>query len=259
MKLLDSLRFRIATLFHRSQMNAELEEELRSHIQLRADDLERSGLPRAEAERRARIEFGGHVRYKEESREAAGATLLESFLKDVRYALRLLRKSPGFTAVAVLTLAAAIGANAVVFSALNACLLRPLNVPQPESLYGLQYGEGVKGAQSYPNYLDFRDRNNSFNDIVELVLIMDRWFPPFIEVPGTFGRLLTPAIFSGQKAAGKRTPDKNADSLVNADWHEFVFSITRLQRIVNLLADKSVEAAPLGDAESFHQVPPGII
>jgi predicted permease len=165
MKLLDSLRFRIAAIFQRSQMNAELEEELRSHIQLRADDLERSGLSRAEAERRAHIEFGGHVRYKEESREAAGATLLESFLKDVRYALRLLRKSPGFTAVAVLTLAAAIGANAVVFSALNACLLRPLNVPLPESLYGLQYGEGVKGAQSYPNYLDFRDRNNSFDDL----------------------------------------------------------------------------------------------
>ena len=165
MKLLDSLRFRIATLFHRSQMNDEIEEELRSHIQHRADDLERSGLPRAEAERRAHIEFGGHVRYKEESREAAGATLLESFLKDVRYALRLLRKSPGFTAVAVLTLALAIGANAVVFSALNACLLRPLNVPQPESLYGLQFGEGVKGAQSYPNYLDFRDRNSSFDSL----------------------------------------------------------------------------------------------
>jgi predicted permease len=165
MKLFDSLRFRIAALFQRPQMNAEIEDELCSHIQLRADDLQRSGLSRAEAGRRARIEFGGHVRYREESREAAGATFLESFLKDVQYAVRLLRKSPGFTAIAVMTLALAIGANAVVFSALNACLLRPLNVPQPESLYGLQFGEGVKGAQSYPNYLDFRDRNNSFNDL----------------------------------------------------------------------------------------------
>ncbi len=73
MKLLDSLRFRIATLIQRSQINAEMEEELRSHIQLRADDLERSGLGRAEAERRARIEFGGYVKCKEESHEALGA------------------------------------------------------------------------------------------------------------------------------------------------------------------------------------------
>jgi len=64
MKLLDSLRFRIATFFQRSQINAEMEEELRSHIQHRADDLERSGLARAEAERRARIEFGGQERFK---------------------------------------------------------------------------------------------------------------------------------------------------------------------------------------------------
>jgi hypothetical protein len=135
MKLLDSLRFRIATLFQRSQMNAEMEDELRSHIQLRADDLERSGLPRAEAERRAHIELGGIEQTKEECREAAGGTLVESILRDVRFALRLLRKSPGFTAVAVITLSMAIGANAVVFSVLNGLILRPLNVPEARSLY----------------------------------------------------------------------------------------------------------------------------
>src|SRR5207248_5445632 len=85
MKLLDSLRFRIATLFHRSQMNAEIEDELRSHIQHRADDLERSGLPRAEAERRARIEFGGIEQTKEACREAAGGTSVESILRNGRF------------------------------------------------------------------------------------------------------------------------------------------------------------------------------
>jgi predicted permease len=165
MRLFDSFRFRIAALFRRSQLNAEMEEELRTHIQHRADDLERSGLPRTEAERRARIEFGGHVRYREESRDAAGGALLESFWQDLRFAFRLLRKSPGFAAVAIVTLATAIGANAVVFSALNACILRPLNVPQPESLYGLQFGEGFRGSQSYPNYLDLRDRNRSFDGL----------------------------------------------------------------------------------------------
>jgi predicted permease len=165
MKLLDSLRFRIATLFHRSQMNAEMEEELRAHVQHRADDLERSGLPRAEAERRARIEFGGHVRYKEESREAAGGTLVASLVQDVRFAFRMLRKSPGFTAVAVVTLAVAIGANAVVFGVLNALILRPLNVPHAQSLWGLERGNDKAVNQSYPDYLDLRDRNRSFEDL----------------------------------------------------------------------------------------------
>ena len=165
MRLLDSLRFRIATLFQRSQMNAEMEGELRSHIQHRADDLERSGLPRAEAERRARIEFGGQVRYKEECREAAGGTLIESLLQDLRFSLRMLRKSPGFTAVAVVTLAVAIAANAVVFGVLNALILRPLNVPQAQSLYGLERGSDKAVNQSYPDYLDLRDRNRSFEDL----------------------------------------------------------------------------------------------
>jgi hypothetical protein len=77
----------------------------------------------------------------------------------------MLMKNRGFTAVAVLTLALGIGANAVVFSALNACILRPLNVPQSESLYGLQFGEGTRGSQSYPNYLDLRDRSRSFDGL----------------------------------------------------------------------------------------------
>jgi predicted permease len=165
MRLLDSLRFRIAALFRRSQLNDEMEEELRSHIQHRSDDLERSGLPRAQAERRARIEFGGHVRYKEESREAAGATLLESSIQDARFALRLLRKSPGFTAVAVLTLAVAIAANAVVFGVLNALILHPLNLPEAESLYAIQRGNETSLYQSYLDYLDLRDRNHTFDGL----------------------------------------------------------------------------------------------
>jgi hypothetical protein len=72
MKLHDTLQFRIAALFQRSKVHADMDEELLSHVQLRADDLERSGLPRPEAERRARIEFGGNEKYKEEIHEAFG-------------------------------------------------------------------------------------------------------------------------------------------------------------------------------------------
>ena len=164
MKLLDSRHLRFATLFQRSQMNAEIEEELRSHIEHRADDLERSGLSRAEAVRRARIEFGGREKYREECHEAVGGNFIDSLLQDLRLALRVLRKSPGFTGAAVLTLALAIGANAVVFGIMDGLILRPLNVPQAESLYGSEYGDD-SGWQSYPNYIDLRDRNHSFDDL----------------------------------------------------------------------------------------------
>jgi len=165
MRLLDSLRFRIATLFKRDAIHTEMEEELLSHIQHRADDLERSGLPRPEAERRARVEFGGREKYKEEIHQAARGSFLEILLMDARYGLRMLRKSPGFTAVAVVTLALGIGANAVVFSLLIALVLRPLKVPEGRNIYQIEQGKERYPSQSYPNYLDLRDRNKAFDGV----------------------------------------------------------------------------------------------
>jgi predicted permease len=165
MKLRAYLRSLAARFLRRSQVEEEMDEELQAHIQHRADDLQRSGVDRTEAERRARIEFGGHERFKEESREALGGNFLETLIKDVRFSLRVLRKSPGFTIVAVLTLALAIGANAMVFSILNALILRPLNVPEPESLYAIEHGSDKSLVLSYPDYLDLRDRNRSFEDL----------------------------------------------------------------------------------------------
>jgi predicted permease len=140
-----------------------MDDELHSHIQLRADDLERSGLPRTQAERRARIEFGARDKYKEEIHQAMGGNFLSTLSQDVRVSLRVLRKSPGFTTAAVLTLALAIGANAVVFGVLNALILRPLNVPNQQTLYAIEHGSNKDAAESYPDYLDLRDRNQSVN------------------------------------------------------------------------------------------------
>jgi predicted permease len=164
MRFLAYFRSLAAKFFHRSHLDDDMEQELRSHIAHRADDLERSGLNRAEAERRARIEFGAKERFKEESYQSLGGNFIEVLIQDVRYSWRVLRKSPGFAVTAILTLALAIGANAVVFAVLNALILRPLNLPHEESLYGIDRG-GI-GFESYPDYIDLRDRNHSFEELV---------------------------------------------------------------------------------------------
>jgi predicted permease len=164
MSLFSTLRSLAAKFFYRSRVAEDIEEELRFHIASRADDLERSGLSRAEAERRARIEFGARERYRAESHEALGGNFLDTLFADLRLALRILHKSPGFTVDAIVTLALAIGANAVVFGVLDALVLHTINVPDARSLYGTQYGADP-GFQSYPNYVDLRDRNHSFQDL----------------------------------------------------------------------------------------------
>jgi predicted permease len=165
MKFLDAIRFRLAALFAPSKLNSDVDDEMRAHMEHRADDLQRTGLSRAEAERRSRLEFGGVVKFAEQSKEAAGGVFIDSLIQDLRYAARLLKKSPGFTIIAIATLALAIGANAVVFSVMNALVLRPLNVPDPQSLYGIEWGSDKGGMESYPDYVDLRDRNSSFESL----------------------------------------------------------------------------------------------
>jgi len=150
-----------ARFFHRSQTENDLEEELRSHIQLRADDLERFGLGRAEAERRARIEFGGEARFKEECREAIAGNFIDTLIQDVRFSLRMLRKSPGFALIAVMTIALGIGATTAMFSAVEATLLRPLPYAQPEQLVSIQADLPGLGANdvgiSQPEWQDLQE------------------------------------------------------------------------------------------------------
>ncbi|HEX4583098.1 MAG TPA: ABC transporter permease, partial [Acidobacteriaceae bacterium] len=94
-----------------------------------------------------------------------------TLLQDLRFAVRQLRKYPGFTIVAVLTLAVAIGANAVVFGVMDGLVLRPLHVPQAQSLYGIERASNKDMSQSYPDYLDLRNRNRSFDDLAGFSIV----------------------------------------------------------------------------------------
>src|SRR6266576_1090795 len=159
-----------ARFFRRSQTENELDEELRTQIQLRADDLERSGLGRIEAERRARIEFGGHERFKEECREASAGNFIDTLIRDVRFTLRTLRRSPGFFLVAVVTLGLGIGATVAAFSVVNAVLLRPFAFSDPQRLLWIysQRPDNARTNFSLPEYCDYRDQNTSFDGLAAI-------------------------------------------------------------------------------------------
>ncbi len=166
---MSSLRRFLTRLLNSATRRAQderLREEIEEHIALQTAENLRAGLSPIEARRQAMLKFGAVEAMKQDYRAERGLPLIEDFLQDLRFALRMLHKSPGFTAVAVVTLAMAIGANAVVFGVLNALILRPLNVPQPESLYEVKRTDTKYPFQSYPDYLDLRDRNHSFDALI---------------------------------------------------------------------------------------------
>jgi predicted permease len=165
MKSLKRFFSRLSGYATRRAQDERISEEIENHIAMQTAENLRAGLSPVEARRQAILKFGGREAIKEQYRSQRGLLFLDNLARDLRLAIRMLRKSPGFTVVAVLTLAMAIGANAVVFGVLNALILNPLHVPQAESLYGIQHGNEDSSFQSYPDYLDLRDRNRSFDDI----------------------------------------------------------------------------------------------
>ncbi|HEY1810452.1 MAG TPA: ABC transporter permease [Acidobacteriaceae bacterium] len=158
---------RIGNLFRWERVDADIDAELRSHIEMAVEDMTRSGMSEAEARRAARLRFGNPVTMREKTLGSDAALGLEGFLRDVRYALRQLKKAPGFTAVVIVTLALGVGANTTVFSIVDAVLLRPLPYAHPEQLMEVR-SRGVleDGAVSYPDFFDWRTQNHSFSQLV---------------------------------------------------------------------------------------------
>ncbi|HXX16125.1 MAG TPA: ABC transporter permease [Candidatus Eremiobacteraceae bacterium] len=168
MKPLAYLRSLLSTLFHPADSDGELDEEFCLHIQRHADDLERAGLSRAEAERRARIAFGSAAKAKEQCREQRPGFHLETVWKDLRFGLRMLRKSPTLTITATLTLALGIGANTAIFSVIDTVLLRPLPYKNPSSLvWATERFPFVHGASNVisPDFLAWQNHNQVFQQI----------------------------------------------------------------------------------------------
>jgi putative ABC transport system permease protein len=171
--LIADLLYRARAIFRRTTVESELDEELRFHLEHQIETYVHAGLSRQEAERRARLEFGGVEQVKEETRDARGVAPLDTLLRDIRYGLRVLRKSPSFTSVAVLSLVLGIGANAAIFQVLDSIRLRSLPVANPHELaeVRIQDMNGVRGSVNRENSLTYglweqiRDRQQAFSSV----------------------------------------------------------------------------------------------
>src|SRR5579862_4988188 len=149
-----------------SRRDDDLFDEIQHHLAMEAEERLREGESRERAEAGARRDFDNELLIREITRDMWRANLLEDFLQDVRYTLRVLRKSPGFVAVAVLSLALGIGANSAIFTLINAVFLKPLPVKEPSRLVALYtYDAKNPGLNptSHPNFEDYRDKLNVFS------------------------------------------------------------------------------------------------
>jgi predicted permease len=171
MSITTKFRMWIRDLFHVKQSESELESELRFDLAQRTEANVRAGMTREDAELSARREFGSVALAKEECRDARGTQFFEQTWQDIRFGLRMLRKSPGFTATAILTLALGIGANTAIFSMMDTVILQNLPVKNPGELVVIASftpRTGQSDSFSYPMYQDIRDQNDAFDGVLAI-------------------------------------------------------------------------------------------
>jgi putative ABC transport system permease protein len=155
-------------LFRRARTEKRLDAELRFHLEHQIADYVAAGMTPEEARRRARLDFGGLGQVKDECRDVGAARIIDTLIQDVRFGLRQLRRNPGFTALAVLTLALGIGANTAVFSLLDSVLLRPLPYSHADRLFRLFPTDAKHWAMestSYPDFQDWKQRSRTFDEM----------------------------------------------------------------------------------------------
>jgi len=160
-----SLFRRTKNKLSRSKLQQEIDAEMASHIEMRIADNIAAGMSPEAARRDALIRFGNRTTTRERVTEEDAGMLWDSLFRDLHYAARQLRRTPAFTITALITLILAIGANVIVFSILNAFVLRPLDVPQTAPIYNVVHQQPGYDNQSYPDYIDFKNRNKTFSDM----------------------------------------------------------------------------------------------
>jgi predicted permease len=234
------LLFRLRALFRRKTVEAELDEELRSHFENQVKKFIASGMPREQATRRVRLEFGGHEQLKEECRDARGVNFIETLIRDVRFGFRAMKRSPGLTLVAVLSLALGIGANTAMFSLLDAILLKSLPVQDPSQL--VLFGAGRWGGSqdtlpdrswelfSYPFYREIGKQNAVYAGVTAVHSIefsthggVDGGSPEVLKadlVSGTFFSVLgvKPVLGRVLNEADDQTPGAGPVAVASDSW-----------------------------------------
>ena len=193
----------------------DFEKELQAHLELETDRRRAEGVPEEEARRLARRDFGSATAARERFYESRHSIFIDEIVRDTRYALRTLARSPGYAAAAILTLALGIGANTAIFSATDEILLRPPDVPEPARLaqvYSFNRKTSTYRSSSYPDYVDFRQQARSFQNLAAYVR-----FQLNVQMGGEASERISVEAVSGNYFAMLRVPPLGGRALEPAD------------------------------------------
>jgi len=234
MPLLAKARSFLRNLFFTRRVDADLDQEVHSHLEMLIEEKIRTGMTPAEAHRAARIELGGVEQVKIHVRDSRTGAFLDSFVQDVRFAIRSLRRSAGLTAFVIVTLALGIGMTSATFSMVDGLIFRPYPVPQPGNLMtlaGTTHDSMIEDF-SYREYLDIRDKTKSFDGVIAYAQMQAVGFSPEptdmprvkggVLVSGNFFRVLDvePRLGRGFRDDEDQVPGRDAVVVLGADfWH----------------------------------------